>query len=321
MDAPGFQPADSAQLLSDLCSDSLSFEQVAHLHGTTVTHLAAWMSRPHVAAQLDALRAAALTRARLIALQKLPAISRALTTMVVDFSERRSPAFADAADPDRRATLIARDRDAARRACWLLYRLALLTDPGTPPPRPARRPPDNSPPPTNEQPTDEHPSSTPTPRTSIEHLAPLPSSLAVPVGASTSASSKAAVRRAPTIAGSEHVCNTTTPAAPRHRVTITSSISPPLIPTAHTPRAPASPTPRTLIDTTGRARPPPPRPTHSANAAAARIDTFVLTATPPGVTRATAHPAQESLAPRSLLFLISRDEVPEEQRCHSGLSR
>src|SRR3954467_9989149 len=111
------------RVINDLINQNYSFMFVAELHHTTVEALTLWMSRPDVAARLDAFEAATARRIRLITINGLPAAIIALNLSVSGYTHEESNVPINDASI-KQLEQRRRSRETARRAISLLMRIA-----------------------------------------------------------------------------------------------------------------------------------------------------------------------------------------------------
>ncbi|MFA6046351.1 MAG: hypothetical protein WC718_15310 [Phycisphaerales bacterium] len=121
-------PALAAQVIDALGSPDNTLRDVAADFSTTLEALTLWMTRPDIAARLDAIQSAVTRRTRLMATNFLPGVVRLLNSIIDHYHEDEHEREPQPLAPEPR-----RHRENARKAAALLIRLAKLT--GTPSPR------------------------------------------------------------------------------------------------------------------------------------------------------------------------------------------
>ena len=131
-------PAVATEVIDALGSPDNTLRDVAVDFKTTVEALTLWMTRPDIAARLDAIQSAVTRRTRLMATNFLPGVVRLLNSIIDHYSEDEHEREPQPLAPEPR-----RHRENARKAAALLIRLARLT--GTSSPR--ERPNPSAPPP------------------------------------------------------------------------------------------------------------------------------------------------------------------------------
>lgn len=138
-----FTPADEQQadeVLACLADPDCSLSAIARRCNTTVPALTAWMTRPEIAARLDALESALARRLRLQVADTLPAVAHALTQILRDALNELTHPASDSTSTPRTPEQRHRTRESARKAASLLVRLATFRGGPAPQPRPRRDP-------------------------------------------------------------------------------------------------------------------------------------------------------------------------------------
>lgn len=114
-----------SSLLTDLSSPDLSFAAVAARHNLTVDELTLLVMEPDTRARIAATESAGCLRIRLVSTLNLNTVARTLLQVMEDFLTLSKSIESD---PARLADIdYIRASDRARKAAWMLYRLARLT--------------------------------------------------------------------------------------------------------------------------------------------------------------------------------------------------
>ncbi len=122
---PSLSHSVTPSLLTDLASPDLSFAAVAARHNLTVEELTLLVMEPDTRARIAATESAGCLRIRLVSTLNLNTVARTLLQVMEDFLTLSKSIESD---PARLADIdYIRASDRARKAAWMLYRLARLT--------------------------------------------------------------------------------------------------------------------------------------------------------------------------------------------------